>query len=148
MPKHAEKKILPHTPEQMFALVSDIEKYPEFLPWCIAIRIKKREDDGATLIADMVIGFKMVREKFTSRVVLTEPRKIDVTYFDGPFKYLENKWIFDPHGDSECLVDFYVDFEFRSRFLEKIMGPLFEKAVHRMIKAFESRANELYDNLA
>ncbi|MBT3767978.1 MAG: type II toxin-antitoxin system RatA family toxin [Rhodospirillaceae bacterium] len=148
MPKHAEKKVLPHTPEQMYALVADIEKYPDFLPWCVATRIKKREDEGPTLIADMVIGFKMVREKFTSHVVLTEPRQIDVKYFDGPFKYLENKWIFDPHGDGECLVDFYVDFEFRSRLLEKIMGPLFEKAVHRMITAFESRADELYGSSA
>jgi coenzyme Q-binding protein COQ10 len=148
MPKHAEKKVLPHSPEHMYALVADVEKYPEFLPWCIATRINKREDEGTTLIADMVIGFKMVREKFTSRVVLTEPRQIDVNYFDGPFKYLENKWIFEPHGDGDCLVDFYVDFEFRSRLLEKIMGPLFEKAVHRMITAFESRADELYGNSA
>jgi coenzyme Q-binding protein COQ10 len=148
MPKHAEKKILQHTPEQMYALVADIEKYPDFLPWCVATRIKKREDEGTTVIADMVIGFKMVREKFTSRVVLTEPRQIDVNYFDGPFKYLENKWVFDPHEDGGCLVDFYVDFEFRSRLLERIMGPLFEKAVHRMITAFESRAKELYGNSA
>jgi coenzyme Q-binding protein COQ10 len=148
MPKHAEKKVLPHTPEQMFALVADVDKYPEFLPWCVATRIKKRENEGAILIADMVIGFKMVREKFTSRVVLSEPRQIDIQYSDGPFKYLENTWLFEPHEEGGCQIDFYVDFEFRSRLLEKIMGSLFEKAVHKMIGAFEARADELYDNSA
>ena len=146
MPKHTEKKMLSHTPEQMFALVSDVEKYPDFLPWCIATRIKKREDDGATLIADMVIGFKMVQEKFTSRVTLSEPSQIDVSYFDGPFKYLENRWVFKPHIDGGCIVDFYVDFEFRSMILEKLMGAVFGEGVRRMVSAFETRADELYAN--
>jgi coenzyme Q-binding protein COQ10 len=148
MPKHAEKKRLPHTPEQMFALVSDVEKYPDFLPWCVATRIKKREDSGAILIADMVIGFKMVREKFTSRVTLSAPAQIDVSYFDGPFKYLENRWMFEPHEDGGCIVDFYVDFEFRSIILEKLMGAVFGEGVRRMVSAFETRADELYGNSA
>ena len=148
MPKHVDKKILPHTPEQMFALVSDVEKYPEFLPWCIATRIKKREDGGTVLTADMVIGFKMVREKFTSQVILNGPNQIDVNYFDGPFKYLKNNWKFDPHEDGGCVVDFYVDFEFRSIILEKLMGAVFGEGVKRMVSAFEKRAYELYGNSA
>lgn len=142
MPTHAEKKVLPYTPEQMYRLVADVERYPEFLPWCLAARIRRR--DGNVMWADLVIGFKMVRERFTSRVELNEADcRIDVQYTEGPFKYLNNHWIFLPH-QAGCCVDFYVDFEFRSKMLQKIMGLLFNEAVRRMVQAFETRAGELY----
>lgn len=144
MPTHAEKKVLPYTPEQMYALVAEVERYPEFLPWCLGTRIRRRE--GNVLFADLIIGFKMVRERFTSRVELNEAgRRIDVQYTDGPFQYLNNHWIFDPH-EQGCCVDFYVDFEFRSKMLQKIMGMLFNEAVRRMVQAFENRAHQLYGN--
>ncbi|MBP2290580.1 type II toxin-antitoxin system RatA family toxin [Azospirillum rugosum] len=144
MPTHAEKKVLPYTPEQMYRLVADVERYPEFLPWCLAARIRRRE--GNVMFADLVIGFKMVRERFTSRVELDEPgRRIDVQYTEGPFQYLNNHWIFTPHERGVC-VDFYVDFEFRSKMLQKIMGVLFNEAVRRMVQAFETRADQLYGN--
>jgi len=142
MPTHAEKRILPHTREQLFDLVSDIEKYPEFLPWCMATRVRQQTED--TSISDMVIGFKMFREKFTTKVVLRRPGRIDVSYFEGPFKYLNNHWIFEPHGNGACLIDFYVDFEFRSKILQATIGAVFNEAVRRMISAFEKRADKLY----
>jgi coenzyme Q-binding protein COQ10 len=142
MPTHAEKRVLPYTPEQMYDLVADVEKYPEFLPWCIAARIRKR--DGATIWADLMIGFKMVRERFTSKVMLSPPGRIDVTYAEGPFQYLNNHWIFTPTEEGGCLIDFYVDFEFRSKMLQKIIGVLFNEAVRRMVAAFETRARQLY----
>lgn len=142
MPTHAEQKVLPYSPQQMYGLVADVERYPEFLPWCLASRIRRRE--GNVLYADLVIGFKMVRERFTSRVELNEPRcRIDVQYTEGPFHYLNNHWIFLPHEQGTC-VDFYVDFEFRSKMLQKIMGVLFNEAVRRMVQAFETRAHQLY----
>ncbi|NUB13714.1 type II toxin-antitoxin system RatA family toxin [Azospirillum brasilense] len=144
MPTHAEKKVLPYTPEQMYRLVADVEKYPEFLPWCLAARIRRREGD--VMFADLVIGFKMARDRFPSRVELDEAnRRINVQYTEGPFQYLNNHWIFTPHEGGVC-VDFYVDFEFRSKMLQKIMGVLFNEAVRRMVQAFETRANQLYGN--
>ncbi len=142
MPTHAEKKVLPHSPEQMFDLVADVARYPEFLPWCIATRVKS--NSGGVMIADMVIGFKVFREQFTSRVALDRPGRIDVAYENGPFKYLENHWLFEAADDGGCLVDFNVDFEFRSRILEGAIGRVFTEAVHRMVGAFESRAMDLY----
>lgn len=142
MPTHAEQRVLGYSPEQLYGLVADVERYPEFLPWCIAARIKRRE--SRLVVADLVIGFKMLRERFTSRVTLDEAgRRIDVAYVEGPFKYLNNHWIFQAHPDG-CLIDFYVDFEFRSRLLQKIMQPLFHEAVRRMVQAFETRAHTLY----
>jgi len=142
MPTHAEKRVLPHTREQLFDLVADIEKYPEFLPWCVATRIRERTGD--TSISDMVIGFKMFREKFTTKVVCRRPTRIDVSYSEGPFKYLTNHWLFEPHGEDACLIDFYVDFEFRSKILQATIGAVFNEAVQRMISAFEKRAAKLY----
>lgn len=144
MPTHAEVRVLPYKPEQLFELVADVESYPEFLPWCVAARIKKRE--GETIVADLVVGFKMLRERFTSKVTLDRPqRRIDVVYQEGPFKYLNNHWIFEPRGSGTAL-DFYVDFEFRSRLLQTLMQPLFQEAVKRMVGAFEARAKKLYTN--
>jgi coenzyme Q-binding protein COQ10 len=144
MPTHAEKRLLPYTPEKLFSLVSDVEKYPEFLPWCIALRISRRE--VKTINADMIIGFKVFREKFTTRVTLDPPYRIDVEYLDGPFKYLNNHWIFNLIDDGACEIDFYVDFEFRSVLLQKAIGLFFNEAVQKMINAFESRAHTIYGN--
>jgi coenzyme Q-binding protein COQ10 len=144
MPTHAEKRFLPYTPEKLYNLVSDVEKYPEFLPWCIALRICRRE--VTTINADMVIGFKVFREKFSTRVSLNPPSRIDVEYLDGPFKYLNNHWIFNPIDDGACEIDFYVDFEFRSILLQKAIGVVFNEAVQKMINAFETQAHKIYGN--
>ena len=142
MPTHAEQRILPYTPEQLFDLVAAVDKYPEFLPWCVGSRINSR--DGNVILADLVICFKMFREKFTSRVTLDqENMRIDVEYMDGPFRYLNNHWIFEDHPEG-CNIDFFVDFEFRSMLLQKTIGMLFNEAVQRMIAAFEGRAHDLY----
>jgi coenzyme Q-binding protein COQ10 len=142
MPTHAEHRLLPYSAEQLFDLVADVERYPEFLPWCIGVRIRERTADSIT--ADLLIGFKMVRERFTSRVRLDRPRRIDVSYTEGPFRYLNNHWEFMAQPDGRCLIDFYVDFEFRSRVLQKIIEVLFNEAVKRMVAAFEARARQLY----
>lgn len=141
MPQHQEKRVLPYSRDKVFDLVADIEKYPEFLPWCIGLRILKREEN--IVHADLMVGFKMIREKFTSRVTLNGPERIDVEYLDGPFQYLKNNWVFRDHPDG-CEVDFFIDFEFRSRLLRKVMQPLFHEAVRRMVGAFETRARKLY----
>jgi coenzyme Q-binding protein COQ10 len=142
MPTHAERRRLPYTQEQLFNLVADIERYPEFLPWCLAARIRKRE--GWTIHADLMIGFRMVRERFTSKVELTPLHRVDVAYAEGPFKYLNNHWVFEPTPDGGCEIDFFVDFEFRNRMLQKLIEVLFHEAVRRMVSAFETRARALY----
>jgi len=141
MPSHTEQRLLPFTPEQLFALVADIERYPQFLPWCIAARIRERRPD--LIVADLMIGFKMFRERFTSRVALDPPRRIDVSYADGPFRRLTNHWGFSPAAGG-CRIDFFVDFEFKSRLMQRVIEMLFGEAVRRMVAAFEKRARELY----
>jgi coenzyme Q-binding protein COQ10 len=142
VPTHAEKRILPYRPDQLFSLVAGIEQYPKFLPWCVGARVRERTE--RVVVADLIIGFKVFRERFTSRVTLDpEGRRIDVEYTDGPFKYLKNHWIFHPHPTG-CEIDFYVDFEFRSRLLQKTIELLFNEAVKRMVAAFETRAKQLY----
>lgn len=143
MPTHAVKRVLPFSRAQLFALVADVEKYPEFLPWCVGARITRRQD--TVFWADLIIGFRMFREKFTSRVTLDADRRIDVEYTNGPFRYLNNHWIFLEAGNPDhCLVDFYVDFEFKNRLFQKMIGSLFNEAVRRMVDAFEHRAEALY----
>lgn len=143
MPTHAEKRYLPYTHEKLFELVADVERYPEFLPWCVAARIRKR--DGDAFFADLVIGFKMIRERYTSKVILDrEGRRIDVQYTEGPFHHLNNHWIFTPADDGGTNIDFYVDFEFRSKLLQKVIGALFNEAVRLMVASFEKRARQLY----
>lgn len=143
MATHAEKRVIPYRPDQLFDLVAGVEKYPEFLPWCLGARIRSRKDN--VIVADLIIGFRGIRERFTSRVTLNHPQmRIDVAYLDGPFRYLNNHWIFNPMPDGACEIDFFVDFEFRSRILQRLMGFLFNEAVRRMVSAFESRAAELY----
>ena len=141
MPRHAEVKKLPYTPEQMFDLVADVAQYPKFLPWCVGSRIRSRQEN--LLIADLTIGFGPFRESFTSRVTLQKPGEIRVSYENGPFKYLRNIWRFlpDPGG---CEIDFFVDFEFRSRILQAAIGVVFHEAVRLMVAAFQRRAHEVY----
>jgi coenzyme Q-binding protein COQ10 len=142
MPIHRETRILPYTQAQVFDLVADVERYPEFLPWCLACRIRERES-ASTFMADLAVGFKMVREQFTSKVVLDPPRAITVEYLKGPFEHLRNDWKFSavPQGTK---VEFFLSFEFRSRLLQALIGVLFEEAVRRMVSAFEIRAAQLY----
>lgn len=142
MPKHEETRYLPYTPEQVYAVVADVSSYPRFLPWCQACRITNRFEGG--LEADMVIRFKMFKERFKSRVELEPYEAITVSYVDGPFKYLTNQWGFTPAGDHGCDVRFFVEFEFRSRILQSLIGLLFDEAVRRMTGAFEQRAHDLY----
>ena len=142
MPTHAEKRTLPYRREQIFRLVAEVEKYPEFLPWCIASRVFRR--DGNAIYADLVIGFKVFRERFTSKAVLSAPERIDITYLKGPLKYLNNHWCFIANDDGTCTIDFFIDFEFRNRFFQKLVGALFNEAVSRMVDAFEARAHALY----
>lgn len=142
MSSHIETRLLPYSADLMFGIVADVERYPEFLPWCVGARIRERKDNE--ILGDLLIGYKMVRERFTSRVVLSRPDRIDVSYSEGPFKYLNNHWLFLPQSDGKCLIDFYVDFEFRSKMLQKIMEMFFNEAVKRMVGAFETRAHQLY----
>lgn len=142
MPTHAEKKNLPYRPEQLFDLVADVEKYPEFLPWCIASRVTRYEGD--VLYADLVIGYKMLREKFGSRVTLEAPDHIHVEYLDGPMKHLSNHWRFIREPDGSCTIDFYVDFQFKNAVFQKLVDVFFNEAVKRMVHAFEKRAEDLY----
>ena len=147
MPTHGEKRVLPYSAEQMYDLVADVSRYPEFLPWNSAARVRRvtPQPDGRQLMdADLVISFKVFRERFASRVMLDEAtRRIDTEYLDGPFKYLKSHWIFHPH-DCGCEVEFFVDFEFKSAILQGVIGLVFNEAMHRIVAAFEKRADQLY----
>jgi coenzyme Q-binding protein COQ10 len=151
MKVHSERRVLPFTPEQIFALVGDVAKYPEFLPWCTGARIREREvtPNGEAMVADLMIGFKMVRERFTSRVTLDRPGlRIDVDYINGPFKHLQNHWTFSATPEGKCQIDFHLEFEFSSIVLQKLIGALFHEAVRRMVAAFEARAHQLYQPIS
>ena len=139
MPHYSEKTFLPYARNELFDLVADVAKYPEYLPWCVGARILKRREEGFD--ADLIIGFSMFRETFTSRVVLNPHTRIDVSYIKGPLKHLHNQWVFhDTNGGT--MVEFEVDFAFKSSILEKMIGHLFEEATHKMVQAFEKRAGE------
>ena len=141
MPRHAEVKKVAYSPEQMFDLVADVAQYPKFLPWCVGARVRSRTDN--VLIADLSIGFGPFRETFTSRVVLNRPGEIKVSYENGPFRYLRNIWRFVPDPDG-CEIDFFVDFEFKSRLLQVAIGAVFHEAVRVMVGAFQKRAQQVY----
>ena len=146
MPTHSETKRLPYTAQQMFDLVADVAKYPQFLPWCAAARVRSVVPQGAreVMTADLVISFKVFRERFTSRVELhPEARKIDTEYLDGPFSHMVSNWSF-VDAEGGCDVTFHVDFEFRNRVLQGIIGVVFNEAMQRIVRAFERRAAELY----
>ena len=144
MPKFSDKKKLTYSKEQIFDLVSDVESYPNFLPWCIDCKIISHTDDGFN--AKLSIGFNLLQESFISEVKLSKPDSIIVNYKDGPFKYLTNTWFFNSESDNKNTeVDFFIDFEFKSKFLESLLGIWFEEAVKKMIFSFEKRAKDLYD---
>lgn len=142
MPRHSEKRILPYTPEQLFDLVADVARYPEFLPWCKAARIL--EQSQTALTADLVIGYKIFSEKFRSEVKLARPRAIEVRYLSGPLSHLKNSWEFASKGKKSCELSFEVDFDFHSSLLGAAMEMFFDKALTKMVGAFEARAEQLY----
>lgn len=144
MPGIREQRTLPYSCEQMFDLVADVGCYREFLPWVIATRV--RSDSQTEMTADMVVGFKALRESFTSRVIKDRPRYIEVHYIDGPLRDLDNRWNFAPTADGGCEVDFCVDFTFKNRMFERIAGQYFDRAFRKMVAAFETRADQLYGN--
>jgi coenzyme Q-binding protein COQ10 len=148
MPTHSEIRRVPYSASEMYALIADVASYPQFLPWCSGARIRARKpqpDGSEVLEADLVISFKVFRERFGSRVTLRPGESaIDVAYLEGPFRYLNNHWRFKPVGESACEVDFFVDFEFRSRVLQAVIGVVFNEAMRRIVRAFEERAEELY----
>jgi coenzyme Q-binding protein COQ10 len=138
---------MPHTAQQMYGLVADVAQYPKFLPWCAAARIRSRTQQGPAevLEADLVISFKVFRERFGSRVTLfADEMKIDTEYLDGPFRYMKSNWSFTARDDGTCDVTFFVDFEFKNAVLQGIIGVVFNEAMQRIVKAFERRAAELY----
>lgn len=131
----------------MFDLVADVEKYPEFLPLCeaLTVRSRKERDGKVLLLADMTVGYKAIRETFTTQVLLNKAeRVIDVKYIDGPFKYLDNLWRFEDTAVGGCSVNFFIDYEFKSRILGALMGSMFERAFGMFSEAFEERADAIY----
>lgn len=147
MPTHHETKVLPYTAAQMYDLVADVASYPKFLPWTAAARIRSRTPipGGEVMEADLVISFKVFRERFGSRVTLwPEARKIDTEYIDGPFKFMKSTWAFRDRAEGGCEVEFFVDFEFRNAILQGIIGMVFNDAMQRVVRAFERRAVDLY----
>ena len=147
MPRYATTRIVSHAPEVMFDLVADIERYPEFVPMCESLVIRRRSEDGpetTTLLADMAIGYRMIREVFTTRVRLDRAqRMIHVSYIDGPFRHLENRWRFEARADGRTDVHFFIDYEFKSRAFQLLAGAVFERVFRTMAEAFEARADAL-----
>ncbi|MBN9070774.1 MAG: type II toxin-antitoxin system RatA family toxin [Rhizobiales bacterium] len=147
MPKFETTRHVAHKADEMFALVADVERYPEFLPLCEALTVRSRKErDGRTmLVADMTVGYKAIRETFTSQVHLKpDERTIDVKYLDGPFRYLTNIWRFEPTGENRSDVHFFIDYEFKSRILGALMGAMFDRAFRMFTEAFEARADAIY----
>jgi coenzyme Q-binding protein COQ10 len=155
MPRYAEKRLLPYAPAQLFELVAAVDRYPEFLPWCRAARVRSAGTLPGTprksqLVADLVIGFRMMHARYTSRITLQTPRRIDVICIEGPFRYLNNHWTFEPVASSPSrpaggtMVTFHIEFAFPSSLLQSFTGVMFEEAASRMVAAFEDRAQQLY----
>lgn len=147
MPKFDTTRTVAHTPRNMFDLVADVEKYPEFLPLCeaLTVRNRKERDDRTLLVADMTVGYKAIRETFTSQVLLKPDELIiDVKYIDGPFRYLDNRWTFTESPTGGCNVGFSIDYAFKSRMLSALMGSMFDRAFHKFSEAFEKRADTIY----
>ncbi|GGC21002.1 ubiquinone-binding protein [Novosphingobium marinum] len=142
MPGIHEFRRLPYSAEQMYDLVADVDSYPQFLPWVIATRVKS--DSETEMVADMLVGFKALREKFTSRITKRRPEEIRVHYVDGPLRDLDNVWKFHPAGPDACEIEFDVQFTFKNRMFEALAGQYFDRAFRKMVAAFEARAAELY----
>lgn len=141
MPRHHETRLLPYRPEQLFDLVADVGRYQEFLPWVAATRV--RSNSESEMVADLVVGFSALKETFTSRVRKVRPSEIEIDYIEGPLKYLHNRWLFTP-AEGGTAVDFTVDFAFKHRIFEALAGQMFDRALRKMIGAFEERAAVLY----
>ena len=148
MPMFNSTRRVKHSPEQMFALVADVEKYPQFLPLCEGLVVRRRtrrEGGGEVLVADMTVGYKAIRETFATQVLLNRAeRAIDVKYIDGPFKYLDNRWRFEEAPGGGTVVNFFIDYEFKSRILGALMGSMFDRAFRMFAEAFEKRADKIY----
>jgi len=142
MPRHTEERSLPYSPEQLFDLVADVGRYQEFLPWVAATRIRSNSD--TEMVADLIVGFRALKETFTSRVRKARPHEIEIDYIEGPLKHLHNSWHFEAAPGGGTRVDFCVDFAFRNRLFEVLAGQMFDRALRRMIGAFEERAHALY----
>jgi coenzyme Q-binding protein COQ10 len=142
MPGIHEVRRLPYSAEQMFDLVADVARYGEFLPWVMATRV--RSNTETEMIADMLVGFNALREKFTSRVEKHRPYRLQVHYLDGPLQDLDNRWVFRPLGPDACEIDFCVEFRFRNALFEKLAGQYFDRAFRKMVAAYETRAEQLY----
>lgn len=145
MPRHSETRTLPYTPDQMYDLVADVARYPEFLPWTAAARVRSREGENPeVMLADLVISFKVFRESFGSKVTLwPEQKRIETEYLDGPFKYLKSEWTFTSIN-AGCSVHFWIDYEFRNPLIGRVVGTVFNTAMQRVVAAFEARARKLY----
>ena len=148
MPQFSSKRRVRHSAQKMFDLVADVERYPEFVPLCQALKIKQRTQEAAgteVIVADMTVSFQLISETFTSRVTLDRPNlKILVEYLKGPFSKLENKWTYEPKGDDACDVGFFIAYEFRNRMLAVLMGAMFDLAFQQFAAAFEKRADAIY----
>lgn len=147
MPKFETRRLVKHSPDQMFDLVADVESYPQFLPLCeaLSVRTRKERDGKELLLADMTVGYKAIRETFTTQVLLNRAEhRIEVKYIDGPFRYLDNRWTFEPAPDGGCSVHFYIDYEFKNRILGALMGSMFDRAFRLFAEAFEKRADTVY----
>ena len=146
MPRHSETHDVPYTPQQMYDLVADVARYPEFLPWTAAARIRSREEtaDGEVMLADLVVSFKVFRESFGSRVTLhPDEHRIETEYLDGPFRHLQSEWRFEAI-EKGCRIHFWIDYEFRNRMIGRVVGTVFDEAMRRIVAAFEKRARALY----
>ncbi|MHC2106031.1 MULTISPECIES: type II toxin-antitoxin system RatA family toxin [unclassified Methylobacterium] len=153
MPSFRVTRTVRHSPQQMYDLVADVERYPEFLPLCESLRVIRRQqvqhqdmpEGGEVLIAEMGVGYKAIRERFTTRVSLDPANhKIVAEYIDGPFRHLENRWLFKEAPNGGCAVDFFITYEFKSRTLGLLMGTMFDRAFRKFTDAFEGRANRMY----
>ena len=148
MPQFADKRRVRHAAADMFDLVADVERYPEFVPMCRELKIRRRipEPEGVEIIvADMTVAYKLVREAFSSRVTLDRPNlQILVEYLEGPFSHLENRWTFHAVSEKVCDVEFFIDYEFKSRTFAMLMGAMFDTAFRKFAAAFEQRADEVY----
>jgi coenzyme Q-binding protein COQ10 len=152
MPRFSNRRRVNHTAEEVFDLVADVERYPEFVPMCHSLKVRQRTpgpNGTETIVADMTVSFKLIRETFTSRVTLDRPNlKINVEYLRGPFASMDNRWAFEPKGDNACDVVFFIAYEFRNRMLALLMGAMFDAAFQRFVSAFEKRADAIYPRRA
>ena len=148
MPQFSTKRRVRHAAGNMFDLVAEVERYPEFVPLCSALKVRSRNtspDGNDIIVVDMTVAYKLIRETFRSKVTLEKPElQILVEYLDGPFSHMENRWAFRPDGERACEVEFYISYEFKSRVLGLLMGAMFDAAFRRFVAAFERRADEIY----